>query len=522
MEPGRGKVMTSSCITKHSEWYNELLAYKVALKQPDMPHCAVLYTDGGCRPSSRGVGGWGLHGYFYIDVKPKQGHGCKGFIPTKDGYVNITPGGNKDNEVTVLEYIDGEGPILPASTNNEAEVVALTRALELILVTKPQAVLIKMDSEYALRGVTEWLPQWSKTQWSKNGGGPIANAERWMRVLALLQEIGDTTQITYTWVQAHADSVGNNQADFNATCGVFAGFNKQDVDEIIRRPIKDYWAPDIDRNRFLSEPSWYFVTGAQSLPHKERYFYHLGNHGPDDDAIGQPISDSTLAVVALKEQEPVLKKLLDHQTTIADGFGGVLVVARLDNVFKPRVYRHLAEKGTSYLFKPSYKADLVNASKLLITREKNPPLMAFQAINKLSELQAVVEDILDGKTGVDSSQKIMLTDITDLIYEETQVKNATVLKVKLENGAENLVLKPKVDYVSGADVKSTQITLSIGQDAPRRNFFAGVASSKPRVFVVTWPEPDSSVAFRYGTFVTTEKDCGIWAGAYSNLWIVTH
>ncbi len=64
--------MTSSCITKHSEWYNELLAYKVTLKQPDMPHCAVLYTDGGCRPSSIGVGGWGLHGYFYIDVKPKH------------------------------------------------------------------------------------------------------------------------------------------------------------------------------------------------------------------------------------------------------------------------------------------------------------------------------------------------------------------------------------------------------------------------------------------------------------------
>ncbi|GAA1499973.1 ribonuclease H [Streptomyces synnematoformans] len=66
------------------------------------------------------------------------------------------------------------GP-LGRATNNVAELTALLRLLE---ATHPAAPLeVRMDSTYAMRAVTDWLPGWRRRGWKTAAGKPVANLE---------------------------------------------------------------------------------------------------------------------------------------------------------------------------------------------------------------------------------------------------------------------------------------------------------------------------------------------------------
>lgn len=502
-------------------WRHELQQAREKVKHPDLPFNLVLYTDGGCRPAPRGVGGWGIFGYVYLDVKPKQGHGCKGFIPTSQGLRNVAPGDAKSDEVSVLCYIDGCGALPKPSTNNAAEASAMRYALEVIAKLKPANVMFRCDSEYVLNGCREWIYGWDKKQWKNAEGQPIANQGIWMRIHALITTMPSGTALEWRWVKGHKDSVGNTQADHNATKAVFQGHNEHFDHVVTWSSPKDYWTPVVERPRFLSDACWYFITGGSMTPSFHgRYLFHLGNHGPDDDSLGKPIADTSMAVVALTDPDPVLTRLLEHQNALAEGLYGTVVVARLDNIFKPRVYASIKGQGVLHLHKPTYRADLSTPSGVVVTREKDPPGLAYRAVDELTRLQNILDRVVLGKVGLEADDQFILTDITAVIYEETQVKNETVLKVRLDQSADNAAIKTAVQYARGKEMATTPVALTVGQDTPKRNFFAAIAGAKPKVYVVTWPEPNSTVAIRVATYIVTEKDCGIWAGAYSNLWIV--
>src|SRR4051812_24032970 len=64
------------------------------------------------------------------------------------------------------------GP-LGTATNNIAELTALERLLE---ATDPALPLeVRMDSQYAMKAVTTWLPGWKRNGWKTSGGKPVAN-----------------------------------------------------------------------------------------------------------------------------------------------------------------------------------------------------------------------------------------------------------------------------------------------------------------------------------------------------------
>ena len=53
----------------------------------------------------------------------------------------------------------------------------------------PQGVMIKSDSEYVVRGVTEWLPKWKSNGWKSSRGRLVANADEFKeldRILGIL------------------------------------------------------------------------------------------------------------------------------------------------------------------------------------------------------------------------------------------------------------------------------------------------------------------------------------------------
>ncbi|MGP4042951.1 ribonuclease H family protein [Streptomyces sp. 2A115] len=88
------------------------------------------------------------------------------------------------------------GP-LGTATNNVAELTALERLLTAV---DPDVPLeIRMDSQYAMKAVTTWLPGWKRKGWKTSAGKPVANQELVVRIDALL----DGRSVEFRYVPAH-------------------------------------------------------------------------------------------------------------------------------------------------------------------------------------------------------------------------------------------------------------------------------------------------------------------------------
>lgn len=99
----------------------------------------------------------------------------------------------------VIAGADGEvasweaGP-LGRATNNVAELTALR---ELLGRTGPEVPLeVRMDSQYAMKAVTTWLPGWRRKGWKTAAGTPVANQDLVMAIDALLS--GRDVRFVYT------------------------------------------------------------------------------------------------------------------------------------------------------------------------------------------------------------------------------------------------------------------------------------------------------------------------------------
>lgn len=98
------------------------------------------------------------------------------------------------------------------TTNNRMELKAAIRALE-FLPPDPGAIKIYTDSEYLLKGITEWVHTWVQKNWRTAGRKPVENQDLWQ---ALLKNV-DGKEIKWLRVAAHAGHALNERADEIAT-----------------------------------------------------------------------------------------------------------------------------------------------------------------------------------------------------------------------------------------------------------------------------------------------------------------
>lgn len=138
----------------------------------------LLYTDGATQPSNPGPSGWGA--------------------------VLISPAGSK----TTLSDFLGHG------TNQIAE---LSAALNGLKATPEGAVVTLMsDSQYVIKGLTEWRAGWVKRGWRNAAGEPISNLELWKSLFAEY----DKRNVTAKWVRGHNGDPLNEEADALAVSAV--------------------------------------------------------------------------------------------------------------------------------------------------------------------------------------------------------------------------------------------------------------------------------------------------------------
>lgn len=102
----------------------------------------------------------------------------------------------------------------PQTTNNRMELMAAIMALEQL--TRACQVQLTTDSQYVMKGITEWLPNWRKRGWKTADRQPVKNADLWQR----LDTAARRHQVQWYWVRGHAGHPENEQADALANAAI--------------------------------------------------------------------------------------------------------------------------------------------------------------------------------------------------------------------------------------------------------------------------------------------------------------
>jgi ribonuclease HI len=159
--------------------------------EPDAPISGTaVYCDGACRGNPGGPGGWGA------------------FIKTATEEVEVFGGA-------------------PDTTNNRMELTAAIEGLRWI----PEScdVTVLTDSQYVVKGMTEWRHGWVRKNWKD-----VKNVELWKTLIDEAQR----HRAVFKWVRGHAGHSGNERADALANEGLEHAQRTQTVQGVVRRVDK--------------------------------------------------------------------------------------------------------------------------------------------------------------------------------------------------------------------------------------------------------------------------------------------
>jgi ribonuclease HI len=136
----------------------------------------VIHTDGACR-GNPGPGGWGA----------------------------ILHSGSSEKELWGGEL---------DTTNNRMELMGAIAALEAL--NKPCRVELHTDSQYVMKGITQWISGWKARGWRTADKSPVKNVDLWQRLDAARAR----HQVDWRWIKGHAGHEFNERADELARRGM--------------------------------------------------------------------------------------------------------------------------------------------------------------------------------------------------------------------------------------------------------------------------------------------------------------
>ncbi|MCK4658122.1 MAG: ribonuclease HI [Phycisphaerae bacterium] len=133
----------------------------------------ILYTDGACS-GNPGPGGWA----------------CILVHHTTE---------------TIRKLADG----VENTTNNRMELMAVIKGLDSL--KRPCRVRVVSDSQYVIRGMSEWVHQWIKNDWRRGPrkSQPVKNIDLWKTLVDLCNR----HEVTFEHVPAHSGHSANEECD---------------------------------------------------------------------------------------------------------------------------------------------------------------------------------------------------------------------------------------------------------------------------------------------------------------------
>lgn len=136
----------------------------------------VIYADGACR-GNPGPGGWGVW----------------------------LRSGEHERELWGGERL---------TTNNRMELTAAITALESL--KRPCDVVLTTDSQYLVKGMTEWMPGWIRRGWKNSKKEDVLNRDLWERLLELTR----VHRVHWTWIRGHNGHPENERCDALARAAI--------------------------------------------------------------------------------------------------------------------------------------------------------------------------------------------------------------------------------------------------------------------------------------------------------------
>jgi ribonuclease HI len=135
---------------------------------------------------------------------------CSG-NPGPGGYGCILRCGGKTKEISGAEL---------ETTNNRMEMTAAIAGLESL--KRPCDVFITTDSQYLVKGMTEWMDGWLKRGWKNSRREDVLNRDLWERLL----ELSRVHRIQWGWIRGHNGHPENERCDELARQAILTMLNK--------------------------------------------------------------------------------------------------------------------------------------------------------------------------------------------------------------------------------------------------------------------------------------------------------
>jgi len=104
----------------------------------------------------------------------------------------------------------------PHTTNNRMELTAALEALRQL--TRPCSVTVTTDSQYLVKGMTEWIRGWQAKGWKNSKKETVLNRDLWEQLL----EVCSRHSVRWVWVRGHAGHVENERCDLLAREAIVA------------------------------------------------------------------------------------------------------------------------------------------------------------------------------------------------------------------------------------------------------------------------------------------------------------
>ena len=129
---------------------------------------------------------------------------CRG-NPGPGGYGSIIRTQGQENELSGSTK---------KTTNNIMELTAAVVALKQL--EEPCEVVLTSDSQYLVKGMTQWIKGWGKKGWVTATKQPVKNKNIWVE----LDRLSKPHKITWKWVRAHQGHFENERCDRLANMAV--------------------------------------------------------------------------------------------------------------------------------------------------------------------------------------------------------------------------------------------------------------------------------------------------------------
>ena len=98
------------------------------------------------------------------------------------------------------------GGFAAETTNNRMELQAVIEALK--HVGELREVKMVTDSEYVLKGITEWIHGWKRRNWRTAAKKPVLNQDLWLALDAL-----NSSSVRWEYTRGHAGDPDNERCD---------------------------------------------------------------------------------------------------------------------------------------------------------------------------------------------------------------------------------------------------------------------------------------------------------------------